>query len=179
MCHLANEILTKHNYFLRIFELRDKFRYLTHDTSVQKSIIRKVSSCIYEKFNGFDVARIENERSTCKKFQPIDIIYKPVRQITQTIKCFFSTQIYLAYRKTFNEGDKIRYGGAHQCYYCSNIYAKKDKYNRHVENCSGQPGIIYDFNLQNLVTFEDNLKYKGEISLTAYVDFETIAPTDD
>ena len=178
-CHLANEILTKHNYFLQIFELRDKFRYLTHDTFVQKSIKRKVSSCILEKFNGFDVVRIENERSTRKKFQPIDIIYKPVRKITQTIECFFSTQIYLAFRTTFNEGDRIRHGGARQCNYCSNFYGKKDKYNRHIEHCLGQLGIIYDFNLQNLVTFEDNLKYKGEIPVTYYVGFETIAPTDD
>ena len=166
-------------YFFRIFELRDKFRYLTHDSAIQKNIIRNVSSCIIEKFNGIDVVRVENERSIRKKFSPIDIIFKPVRKVTETIQCFFSTEIYLAYRTTFNESEKIRHGGARQCYCCSNFDGKKDKYNRHVENCSGQPGIIYDFNLQNLVTFEDNFKYKGEIPLTAYVDFEAIAPTDD
>ena len=109
----------------------------------------------------------------------MDIIYKPIREITETIGFFFSTQIYLAYRRTFNEGDKTRHGGMRQCYYCSNFYAKKDTYNRHVENCSGQPGIIYDFNLQNLVTFKDNLKYKGEIPRTAYVNFGTIVPISD
>ena len=32
--------------------------------------------------------------------------------------------------------------------------------------------------MQNLVTFEDNLKYEGDLPLTAYIDFETTAPTD-
>ena len=39
--------------------------------------------------------------------------------------------------------------------------------------------MIYDFNIQNLVTFEDNLKYKGNIPLCVYADFETTAPADD
>ena len=86
--------------------------------------------------------------------------------------------MHLAYRGTFNDGDKIKYSTARQCYYCSNFYGRKDKYERHIENCTGQPGIIYDLSVQNLVTFEDNLKHKGDLPLTAYIDFETTAPTD-
>lgn len=29
------------------------------------------------------------------------------------------------------------------------------------------------------MTFEENLKYKGDIPLAAYIDFETRAPTDE
>lgn len=47
-----------------------------------------------------------------------------------------------------------------------------------VENISLKPGIIYDFNIQNLITFEVNIIYKGDIHLIVYIDFETIAPTD-
>ena len=36
--------------FLRVYELKDKFRYLFHENKENKNVIRKVSSCIKEKF---------------------------------------------------------------------------------------------------------------------------------
>ena len=77
-CYLLNEILTKFNYFFRIFELKDKLCYLTNETPTKKNIIRKLSSCVVEKFNGFTIVRVENDRSVRKIFYPIDMIYKPV-----------------------------------------------------------------------------------------------------
>ena len=47
-----------------------------------------------------------------------------------------------------------------------------------MEHCSGVPSIVSNFNNQNLVTFEDNLGYKGNLPVAAYIDFETTAPTD-
>ena len=47
-----------------------------------------------------------------------------------------------------------------------------------MEHCSGIPGIVYSFNNKNLMTFEDNLGYKGDLSVVAFIDFETTAPTD-
>ena len=38
MCYAVNEILIKHNYFFRIFELKDKFRYLTNENSTKKAL---------------------------------------------------------------------------------------------------------------------------------------------
>ena len=34
---------------------------------------------------------------------------------------------------------------------------------RQIENCSGVPGIIYNFSNKNLTTFEDKFKSKGDI----------------
>ena len=48
-----------------------------------------------------------------------------------------------------------------------------------MENCTGRPGYVYNFNTQSLLTFEENLKFKCDIPMTAYIDFETTAPTDD
>ena len=56
---------------------------------------------------------------------------------------------------------------------------RKDKFDRHIENCTGKPGYIYNFNIQNILIFEENLKFKRDIPLTAYIDFETTAPSDD
>ena len=36
-CYLIKEILMKPNYFFRIFELKDKFRYLTNECSTKKT----------------------------------------------------------------------------------------------------------------------------------------------
>ena len=47
-----------------------------------------------------------------------------------------------------------------------------------MEYCSDVPDIVYNFNNQNLVTFEDNLGYKGDLPVVAYIDFETSTPTD-
>ena len=50
---------------------------------------------------------------------------------------------------------------------------------RHLQNCTWRPGFVYNFNTRSLLTFEDNLKYKCDVPLTVYIDFETTAPTDD
>ena len=102
---------------MRIFELKEKFRCLIKQDSEKKNVLRDLSSCIIEKFNGFNIVRIE-----------FDIIYKP-----QIIECFFSLKINLVYRSTFSENKKIRPGAAFQCYFCSNYYGRKDKYDRHME----------------------------------------------
>ena len=48
-----------------------------------------------------------------------------------------------------------------------------------IENCSSVSGVIYNFNNKNLITFEDNLKSIGDVSMTIYFDFQTTAPTDN
>ena len=54
---------------------------------------------------------------------------------------------------------------------CGKILVRADKQKGHFENCSGIPGIIYNFNNKNLITFEDNFKSKGDIPMTIYFDF--------
>ena len=97
----------------------------------------------------------------------------------EVINCYFSNKINLAFRSTFSENGILRHGTAFQCHFCSNYYGRKDKYDRHLDSCTGKPGYIYNFNTQSLITFEENLKYKSDIPLTAYIDFETTAPTDN
>ena len=43
----------------------------------------------------------------------------------------------------------------------------------------GRPSHAYNFNLQSLLTFEEILKFKCDILITVYIDFETTARTDD
>ena len=71
------------------------------------------------------------------------------------------------------------HGFASECYYYGNFFARADKQKRHIENFSGVPGIINNFNNKNLITFEDNFKSKGEMPMAKYFDFETTARTDN
>ena len=85
----------------------------------------------------------------------------------------------MAFRSCFSAGSKIRHGTVWQCYFCSNYYGRIDKFDQHVENCTGRPGCVYNFNTQSLLTSTENLKYNGDILLVAYIDFETTAPADN
>ena len=57
--------------------------------------------------------------------------------------------------------------------------AEEIKFDHYLNCCVGKPGYVYNFNTQSLVNFEENLKFKGDIPLTAYIDFETTAPIDE
>ena len=48
-----------------------------------------------------------------------------------------------------------------------------------MENCSGRPGVVYNFNNQNLISCQDNFYAKGDVPFVIYFDFETTTPTDN
>ena len=148
-CFQIKHVLNKRNFFFRVFELKEKFRCLIKQDAGRKNVIRGLSSCIFEKFSGVNIVRLEFDTKLRQKMSPIDIIYKPVKTETENIECFFSKRINMAYRTTFNENEKIRHGTAFQCYFCSNYYERKDKFDRHIINCTGRPGYVYKFNTQN------------------------------
>ena len=61
MCYEINWVLSKYNYFLRVLELKNKYRrFLIKDKSKQK-IVRQLSSCLIEKYSGFRLISIERE----------------------------------------------------------------------------------------------------------------------
>ena len=92
-CLKINQILNKNNLFLHIFELKEKFRCLIKQDSERKNIIRDLSLYIIEKFNGFNIVRIEFERKLRQKMFPIDIIYKPAKKEDEIIECFLPVKL--------------------------------------------------------------------------------------
>ena len=180
MCFDLNEILIEDNMFLRVYELKDKFRYLFHENIKSKHVIRRVSSCIKEKFSGFHVALPSLSKGQKKDLTPINIIYIPVKSQNEVIECFFTEDIRHAFRGTYSAGQEVRHtAGVQECYYCSNHFFRKGDFDKHIKICGKKPGVVYDVNLQNVVTFEDNIKYKGDLPFSVYADFETTAPTSD
>ena len=85
----VNEILSKHGYFLRVFELRTKFYSPLTKNSEKQAMNRKISSCITEKLNGFNVVSLKYSRKLRKKIKPIDIIYKPTKNVRKKLTATF------------------------------------------------------------------------------------------
>ena len=180
-CFRINTILSRHDMFLRVFELKDKFRYIIKQNSEEKKFFNKVSACVVERFNGFTIVRLEFDNEIRKEFTPVDIIYKPVKKENAILNCFFTDKLHLAYKAVYNETtkwDKLRSTCAFQCYFCGKFWTRQTKLATHMKNCLGKPGFVYNFQTRNLLTFEENIKFKRDVPLTTYIDFETTAPTD-
>ena len=71
ICYEINLILLKYNYFLRIFEVKDKYRHLSMKEPKKQNIVREISSCLIEKCNGFQVISIEFDRKQKKNLSPL------------------------------------------------------------------------------------------------------------
>ena len=112
MCFDLNEILIEDNMFLRVYELKDKFRYLFHEDIKSKNVIRRVSSYIKEKFNGFHVAQPSLSKGQKKYLTPINIIYIPVKSQNEVIECFFTEDIRHGFRGTYIAGQEGRHTAA-------------------------------------------------------------------
>ena len=92
-CYEIHCFLSKYNYFLRVFELKNKFRYLTMKDSKKQNNVRQISSSLTKKCNGFQAISIEFARKERKNIKPIDIIYKPTKDSEISPLCYFTEDI--------------------------------------------------------------------------------------
>ena len=68
MCYEINCILSKYGYFLRIFELKKKYRSLAVKDKSEQKIVRQLSSCLIEKFTQrFYIVILHRFQSNMKK----------------------------------------------------------------------------------------------------------------
>ena len=180
MCLTINDIfIEKGSIFLRLYEKKQKFRHIFHKTEEKNKTTKTLSSCIQIKFNGFNVAAPYLEKMKKQDLFPIDIVYEPVKTPNEIIKCYFVTDIRFAYFGKIPKDDKIITNRPYECYYCQKFFAVKRTFDRHIKFCSGKPGIVYNFDIQNIVTFEGNIKYQGDVPFAIYADFETTTPNCD
>ena len=89
-CFLINDLLIEKKMFLRVHELRKKFRYLVKKVLQKNQVQQDLSACFEEPSNGFEIVGklIEIERKEMLK--PLDIVYKSMSKIDQTANCCFS-----------------------------------------------------------------------------------------
>ena len=126
-CHLINDLLMSKTLFLRVYRLRKKFRYLIKKVPQNKNIFQKyLSVCVEEHFNGFQIVRRITENERKQFFKPIDIMYRPVSKINQTINCYFSKSMRKAYRAVRERERGNEMTTADQCYACNKFFVKRN-----------------------------------------------------
>ena len=112
----VNIFLSKYGYFLRVFELKNKFKQLFMKEPKKQNIVRQISSCINEKYNGFQPISIELARKESKNFKSMDIIDKPTKNPEFSLLCYFAKDISKAYTSFYNVKSKTK--RAYSCYEC-------------------------------------------------------------
>ena len=135
-------------------------------------------SYVLEKFNGYEIIKQKLARKEKVDFTPLDIVYKPTYDENIPIPCLFINQIHLAYRSYLGQftkrEEKIIHRTVKQCHYCENVFVKTDEATKkHLSVCAAKGGITYAFDNGQIVNFQDNFKYLGDMPFTVYFDFET------
>ena len=109
-------------------------------------------------FKLFLTNSIESKKTN---FKPIDIIYKPTKHSEIEPIYYYFNDIAKAYTNFYSVKTKTNV-----LLIVTNVtiaekkILRQERQKRHMENCSGVPGVIYNFNTQSLVSFEDNFHAK-------------------
>ena len=70
--------------------------------------------------------------------------------------------------------EKVIIRTVRQCHYCCNYFAKTEqKMKEHISVCSAKEGITYSFDNSQIIDYQDNYKYMGDLPFSIYFDFET------
>ena len=105
-CMKLNDLLAKEfGRFLRFFERRNKFRYqLRQKLKTKNEMKAELSSCVIQKFNGYDFLRSELRHHEQKNLLPLDIVYEPTQDTSKPIYCFFAFLcFYLVFQSVYNK----------------------------------------------------------------------------
>ena len=66
MCYEITLIISHFDYFLRVFELKNKFCQLRVKNRDEQKIVRQLSSCLIQKFSGFQITSIQQQENSKK-----------------------------------------------------------------------------------------------------------------
>ena len=178
-CREINNVLSEFGFFLRFYEKRSKFPFQLRQKLKDKNHIkRELSTCIIQKFNGYELLWNHLNSIERRDFIPIDIVYEPTLDEKKNIECFFTPKNVLEYRSTVEKsrkGGKIfNHTNAKQYHYCNNFVIKSDeKMKQHLSICAGKAGYTFSFDNGKIVHYQDHYKNFGDLPFSIYYDFET------
>ena len=95
------------------------------------------------EFNGYELIRPQLASQERIEFIPINIVYEPIYNENIPVPCFFTDQIYLAYRRYVGRSEKrkemISNRVVRQCYSCENLFGKNDEsMKKHISICDAR-----------------------------------------
>ena len=143
----------------------------------KNKVTRNLSSSAVENFSGYEMIKQRLARKE-RNPTPINLVYEPGYDEKVSVPCFFTDQIYMAYRSysgQFAKGkEQITNRTVKQCYYCKNFFRKNGaNMKKHLSICAAREGITYSFDNGQIITFQDNFKYLGDVPFTVYFDLKT------
>ena len=179
-CYEVNDLIIEKTLFLRVHETRNKFCYLIHKPPAGKNqVVRNLSSCVIQKYNDYQVVKIEKKYDVKRKFEPIDIVYDPLQNPTDIIECYFTQNTHVAYRCEYSKGAQgMDILHAFECYFCHKFHSTKKAFEKCINNCSQAPGILYKFDNKSMAFFEDHYRFWGDLQFAVHFDFETATGSD-
>ena len=68
---------------------------------------RELSTCVMQKFNGYESLRNHLNSIERRDFIPIDIVYEPTLDEKKNIECFFAPKFFLGYCSTVEKSRKV------------------------------------------------------------------------
>ena len=144
----------------------------------KNQVTRNLSSYVVEKFDGYEMVGCQIACKEMIELTAINIVYELIFDEKIPVPCFFTDQIFLAYRSYIGRFDKgkerISNRIVKQYHYCEKLFAKNDEVMKeHLRICKEREGITYSFDNGQIITFQDNLEYLGDAPFTVYFDFET------
>ena len=166
--------------FLRVYESRNKFRFLINKQPQQKNkIIRNLSLCVIQNYSGYAVVKVEKKNQGKQLFKPIDIVYDPVQNFYYIVDYYFTFHLHVAYCLQYSKGKKgTEILHAFQCYSCYKFHSTKTGFEKHFQCCSQISGVVYKFDNTCSVSYEDIFKFMGDLRFVVYFDFETTTGSD-
>ena len=125
----------------------------------------------------FSYGQIRNlKQDILQSFSPVDNSFEPVKHNVIKSNCYFSNKKFLEYRTTYERGGSIKQ--TFECHYCSSHCMRKNRYKKRVKSFSSILGVLYNFNTQSLVSFEENLKYKDDLPFAGYCAFDGMTTSE-
>ena len=160
------------NLFLCVYEKRKKIFYLNRKFPTGKNtVICNLSSCVIERYDRYEVVKIEQKNNIRKHFRLLDFVYEPVDNPNRIIESYFTEKIHIVYRLKYSRGEKMETLHANECYSCHKFHSAKIAFEKHLVNCTQSAGIVYKIDNKSCEDF-------GDMSFVIYFDFETSAGTD-
>ena len=165
-------------YFFEIFWENVQVQVFNKKKKVEgkNKVTQDLFSSIIEKFNRYQII---NHELACKEkveLTPIEIVYEPIYDENVPVPCYFTDSLtYRSYiGKNIKGKKKVGHPTVEQCPYCKKFFAKSEEnMKNHVRVCAAKECISYCFNNGEIISFQDNFKYLGDVPFPVYFDFET------
>ena len=132
---------------------------------------KELSTCVIQKFNGYELLRNHLNSKERKDFIPIDVAYEPSLNENKPIWCYYPPKIYLGFHTTVEKSRKgqkiLNHTGARQCHYCNNFFVKND------EKMKKFICLTFSFDNGKIIDYQDHYKNLCDLPFPVYYDFET------